>query len=56
MSFEHEFKAIGKYISTLPVFSDHEHHVPDTFFDEGVSLDKLINRSYVSWTGYQSDG
>ncbi len=56
MSFEHEFKAIGKYISTLPVFSDHDHHERDKFFHKGMTLDKLINQTYVSWTGYQSDG
>ena len=53
---QHEFHAIYDYISTLPVFSDHDHHQTDEFFAEGVTLDKLLSNSYVAWTGYTCDG
>lgn len=48
--------AITDEISTMPVFSDHEHHLPDAFFSEGMSLDKSLQRSYVAWTGFVPDG
>ncbi len=49
-------KSIYEYISSLPVFSDHEHHQTDEFFAQGMSLDKALKNSYVSWTGYVPDG
>lgn len=51
-----EFSAIYDYISMLPVFSDHDHHQTDEFFAENMTLDKLLNNSYVAWTGYSCDG
>ena len=56
MGISAEFEAIYEYVSTLPVFSDHEHHQTDDFFAEGVTLDRLVNNSYVAWTGYTCDG
>jgi predicted TIM-barrel fold metal-dependent hydrolase len=50
------FDEIHRYIETLPVFSDHEHHQADAFFAGEVTLDKLLNQSYVAWTGYPLDG
>jgi len=51
-----ELEAIHKYVSSLPVFSDHDHHLQDSFFAEPITLDKLINSSYVVWTGFSCDG
>jgi len=48
--------AIERDVSALPVFSDHEHHLPDGFFSEGLSLEKCLARSYVDWTGFAPKG
>jgi uncharacterized protein len=47
---------IKEYIDSLPVYSDHEHHMPDEWFACGMDLDKAINQAYVHWTGFTSDG
>jgi len=51
-----EYNAIRRYIDSLVAFSDHEHHLEDSFFSEAVTLEKLLNNSYVSWTHFSSDG
>ncbi len=51
MATAQEFDALYKYVSALPVFSDHEHHRPDSFFAEKVTLFKLLENSCVAWTG-----
>lgn len=56
MAFEDEYKALASDIAAMPVFSDHDHHQKDAFFAEEMSLDKLLNNSYVAWTGYTCDG
>ena len=50
------FKDIYKDIEAMPVFSDHDHHQPDAFFENGLTLDQALARSYVQWTGYVADG
>ena len=50
------FGHIHEYVAGLPVFSDHEHHLPDEFFAEGMTLDRLFAHSYVAWTGFVPDG
>jgi len=50
-----EFEAITKQVAALPVFSDHEHHLPDDFFSD-MTLDKSLQRTYVAWTGFVPDG
>ena len=47
---------ISDEIDALPVYSDHEHHLPDAFFAEGMTLDRSLERSYVAWTGFVPDG
>jgi predicted TIM-barrel fold metal-dependent hydrolase len=56
MGHSDSFRGIAAYIETLPVFSDHEHHLQDDFFASGVTLDKALENSYVQWTGYVADG
>jgi len=56
MNSSDQFRGIYDYISSLPVFSDHDHHQTDEFFAEDITLDKLLNNSYVAWTGYSCDG
>jgi len=51
-----EFASIYEMVSSLPVFSDHDHHLPDSHFGAGVSLDFLLTNSYVAWTGFIPDG
>ena len=50
MTANSDFTSIYEYVSSLPVFSDHEHHERDEFFAEPMSLEKLLQNSYVSWT------
>jgi len=50
------FQSMNEYLGSLPVFSDHEHHQPDHFFDSGMSLDLALTTSYVAWTGFVPDG
>ena len=40
---------ISDEIDALPVYSDHEHHLPDAFF-AGDTLDRYW-AVYVAWTG-----
>ncbi len=49
-------KGMLKFIQSLPVFSDHDHHLPDAFFAEPVTLERLISRSYVNWKQWGLDG
>jgi predicted TIM-barrel fold metal-dependent hydrolase len=56
MQEQDAFKGLAEYVNSLPVFSDHEHHLPDAFFARKVTLDELVNSSYVSWTGHRLDG
>jgi uncharacterized protein len=51
-----ELKPIYEMVSSLPVFSDHDHHLPDSHFAADVSLDFLLANSYVAWTGFIPDG
>lgn len=51
------YKSIYKHVSSLPVFSDHEHHAEDQYFAGGdYSLDQAFGRSYAGWKGYPLDG
>lgn len=43
-------------IRSMPVASDHEHHMPDDWFAEGMTLDRSMARAYVQWTGHAPDG
>ena len=49
-------KNMLKFVQSLPVFSDHDHHLPDTFFAEPATLERLISRSYVNWKPWGLDG
>mgnify|MGYP000851713806 CR=1 FL=1 len=49
-------RGIKNYVDSLPVASDHEHHLPDDWFDEGMTLDRAMARAYVQWTGFKPDG
>ncbi len=49
-------RSISDEIDALPVYSDHEHHLPDAFFADGMTLDRSLERSYVAWTGFVPDG
>jgi len=51
-----EIEAVLRDLESMPVFSDHCHHLPDEFFRQPVTLDLLMNKSYVSWTGFCCDG
>lgn len=55
MSGKGHFWAMHHYVTSLPVFSDHEHHLPDSFFKEGMSLDLALKHSYVALTGFVPD-
>jgi hypothetical protein len=55
MKYEKEYKKIYELISSLPVFSDHEHHRRDSFFASKITLDDIINNSYIAWTGFRAD-
>jgi hypothetical protein len=55
MKAESVFESIYQYVKTLPVFSDHEHHQSDAEFKD-YTLDKALQKAYVSWTGYVPDG
>ena len=46
-----EWSAVARVVDALPAFSDHDHHHPDAFFREPMTLDRLFYYSYVSWTG-----
>jgi predicted TIM-barrel fold metal-dependent hydrolase len=50
------YKDIYDYIDSLPVFSDHEHHATDEFFKGPVTLERLLQNSYVNWTGHPLNG
>lgn len=54
------FKDVLDLVESMPVFSDHDHHLPDDFFHDsgtgGMSLDRLLEHSYVAWTGFVPDG
>jgi len=50
------FERIHGYIGSLPVSSDHEHHLADDAFAGGMTLDGLFSNSYVAWTGFVPDG
>ncbi|MGI6367267.1 MAG: amidohydrolase family protein [Anaerolineae bacterium] len=52
---ERNLSSIRADVDALPVYSDHEHHLPDSFFTEGMSLDKSLSRTYVAWTGFVPD-
>jgi predicted TIM-barrel fold metal-dependent hydrolase len=52
MKNQGSFSDIYDLVSTLPVFSDHEHHRTDEFFLSKMTLDRLFQNSYVAWTGY----
>src|SRR5512135_1000885 len=56
MKRNQEFAPIYEMVSSLPVFSDHDHHLPDSHFGADVSLDFLLANSYVAWTGFIPDG
>jgi len=42
------YNEIYSFISSLPVFSTHEHMMDDSYFED-FSLDKIIAKSYISW-------
>lgn len=50
------FKSIYRFVASLPAFSDHDHHQTDAFFRKAMSLDRLLQNSYVAWTGFAPDG
>lgn len=50
------WEAIYRIVSSLPVFSDHDHHLYDNFFTAGMTLDKALEHTCVSWMGYVPDG
>ncbi len=50
MSYQSDFAHIYDVVDSYKVFSDHEHHHPDGFFNAGVDLSKLIANSYIFWT------
>ena len=52
MNQNNTFESIHDYIKQLEVFSDHDHHYTDEFFNKGSSLHKIFQESYVNWTGY----
>ncbi len=56
MSDRATFNAMLEYVSTLPAFSDHDHHQTDAFFAEGMTLDRALASSYVAWTFRVPDG
>lgn len=49
------FQEIMSDINDIPTISDHDHHLPDTFFAENVTLEKLIQNTYIAWMGYSSE-
>lgn len=55
-TYRDEWNAVARTIEPYPVFSDHEHHHPDAFFREPMTLDRLFANSYVAWTRYVPDG
>ncbi|MBD3288389.1 amidohydrolase family protein [candidate division KSB1 bacterium] len=51
------FNAILEYVSSLPAFSDHNHHNDDDFFRKPMTLDRAINSTYVGISArYRTDG
>jgi hypothetical protein len=42
------YDAIYNILETLPVISSHEHHGTDDF-QAGLTLDRILEQSYVSW-------
>jgi Amidohydrolase len=42
------YRAIYGLLETLPVISSHEHHGTDDF-QAGLTLDRILEQSYVSW-------
>ena len=41
--------ALTEYISSLPVFDVHEHHLPELLVQPGVGLHQLLQQSYAGW-------
>ena len=41
---------LRSYVSELPVFDVHEHHMPDILGDQEVGLRELLWQSYGGWT------
>jgi hypothetical protein len=41
---------IASYVSGLPLYDVHEHHMPETLHDREVGLLKLLEQSYAGWT------
>jgi predicted TIM-barrel fold metal-dependent hydrolase len=56
MDASREFEAIYRHVGSLPAFSDHDHHQPDAFFADGMSLDKVLAASHVARTFRVPDG
>ena len=44
------YRTLYRLIDTLPVVSSHEHHRPDDFQTQ-LTLDRMIEKSYVGWRG-----
>lgn len=42
------FDYLDRFIEDLPIISSHEHHLPDEF-QKGMTLDGILNNSYLSW-------
>ena len=49
------FSDLASYVDTLPVISSHEHHLPDSM-QQGMTLDRLLFHSYLSWYTVGGDG
>jgi hypothetical protein len=56
IGYRKNYNHIYKFVSSLPVFSDHEHHQTNDFFTEKMSMDRLFQNGYTSWTGFVPDG
>ncbi len=41
---------VRSYISELPIFDVHEHHMPDILGDRRLGLLELFWQSYAGWT------
>ena len=52
MNQHDNFDSLTRDIHAMPVFSDHEHHLPDASFRQPVTLTSLLAQSYVGWLGY----
>ena len=49
------FEGIIKQLNSLPVFSEHEHHLPKKAFT-GMTLDRVVADTYVKKCGFVPDG